>query len=75
MSNKLLTVWLILLTAFIVWTAEEESDNKQLRNKYRVESIEDRKVLKNNVDSLYKYINGDLRKELDEIHSWLHKHK
>jgi len=74
MSTKVIAVWLILLTAWVVWGDFNQHKNLQLRNN----RVDIRKQKFENVDAnlkaLREYINGPLRDELNEMKGYLHKH-
>jgi len=74
MSNKIITVWLILLTAWTAFNVWSESSNRELRN--RGVLIREQKFdnIHTEFKSLEEYINGPLRDELNEMKKYLHKH-
>ncbi len=71
MSNKVITIWLILLTAFVIFSEWSERENLQLRN--RNTEIRDQKY-KELTKSLDEALNGRLKEQLAKIKSYLHKH-
>jgi hypothetical protein len=81
MSTKGLTVWLILLTAWVGFNDISRYWNKQERNlnvlirKQKFENIDaNLKSLNTNLKSLEEFVNGPLRDKLDEIAKYSHKH-
>jgi cell division protein FtsB len=74
MSTKIITVWLILLTAWVGFSEVSEYENLQVRKsatEIRQQKFED---IYANLKSLEQFINGPLRDELNEIKKYLHKH-
>jgi hypothetical protein len=74
MSTKVITVWLILLTAWVGLNYITQDTNRQERNlgvQIRNQKFEN---IDANLKSLEQYINGPLRDELNEMKKYLHKH-
>lgn len=88
MSTKVLTVWLILLTAFVGVTEFYQHRNLELRNANKqgrtekfAEIDQNFEIMNQNFEhvdantkSLERYLNGPLRDELNEIKKYLHEH-
>jgi hypothetical protein len=81
MSTKVITVWLILLTAWVVFGDMFRHENLELRNK-RVEIRKQKfeeidanlKYLKAETETLRQHINGPLNDSLNEMQKYSHKH-
>jgi hypothetical protein len=71
MSNKGITIWLILLTAWVGITDLAEHNNLKVRN--RQTEIRNQRY-ENLGNSLEQYLNGPLREELNEIKKYMHEH-
>ena len=81
MSTKIIFIWLILLTAWVVWSGYSEYENLQLRKSntmYRNQKFKDidanLEYLDSSLKSLEKYVNGPLRDGLNELGKYSHKH-
>jgi hypothetical protein len=74
MSTKGLTVWLILLTAFVGITECSHHENLQLRNRNKVLRNQRLENIEANLKSLEQFINGPLTDKLNEIAKYSHKH-
>jgi cell division protein FtsB len=81
MSTKVITVWLILLTAWVGFNDIARHRNLQVRQSntanrnQRFENIEaNLKSLDANLKSLEQFINGPLRDKVNEIGKYLQEH-
>ena len=74
MSNKLITIWLILLTAWVVWNDVERHKNLEIRRSATIIRKQKFDDIEAAFKSFEKYINGPLRDELNEMKKYLHKH-
>ena len=75
MSNKTLTVWLILLTAWTAFNVWSESSNRELRN--RGVLIREQKFdnIHTEFKSLEQYLNGPLKDKFNNIEANLDSHR
>lgn len=74
MRTKVITVWLILLTAWVVFSEITQHNNLELRQSNTVNRNQRFENIDANLKSLGEFINGSLRDELNEIRKYSHEH-